>query len=511
MSVSAKAKSSSEGWGMGFLLVFFPEDDPIINKKKNLFSSSSSSSSSSLKSTTRIHSSNIFTRAQSTISICALIVFITLLLFTLSTFEPTTIAASSPHSIASRRWLSEKSTASKLSATPKTSKPTRNSLFSTTWFRKEWRSNSQKSSSFALQGMGCLYRRGTRAMNDLVVGHVTEDVTQDQFRMFLRALYRSSISAKTDVVLIFSSSSASSELGPVVQEETESFSRLVRRYGELNSTSEESGVTSFDVTQFLKFGKKEKERREPLWGRRIRSNYSDPNREEGEEAEPTRLRYGSMVGFEAAELDPENSLAGFLDHVPMSLRRWACYPMILGRVRRNFKHMMLVDVKSFVLLGDPLVRVRSKSTESVFLWTNPETLTPKGRKNSDKTQNRQKLVNSEIIMGGTRGVRRLSNAMLIEIVRAAMQRKGKSPFSESVLLNQLVSNGVLSKGVDLTISNESVPDSNSLAGVNSNSTSSLSLSKYSVVQRGNSNRDLNQIIMKDICSSTLDSSVYSDC
>lgn len=348
-------------------------------------------------------------------------------------------------------------------------------------------------------------------MNDLVVGHVTEDVTQDQFRMFLRALYRSSISAKTDVVLIFSSSSASSELGPVVQEETESFSRLVRRYGELNSTSEESGVTSFDVTQFLKFGKKEKERREPLWGRRIRSNYSDPNSEEGEEAEPTRLRYGSMVGFEAAELDPENSLAGFLDHVPMSLRRWACYPMILGRVRRNFKHMMLVDVKSFVLLGDPLVRVRSKSTESVFLWTNPETLTPKGRKNSDKTQNHQKLVNSEIIMGGTRGVRRLSNAMLIEIVRAAMQRKGKSPFSESVLLNQLVSNGVLSKGVDLTISNESVPDSNSLAGVNSNSTSSLSLSKYSVVQRGNSNRDLNQIIMKDICSSTLDSSVYSDC
>ena len=346
-------------------------------------------------------------------------------------------------------------------------------------------------------------------MNDLVVGHVTEDITQDEFRMFLRALFRSSISARTDFVFIFSSSSASSGLGPVVLEEAESFSRLVRRYGEWN----QSGVPSFDVTQFLKFGKKEKEKekKESLWGRKIRSNYSDPNSEEGY-AESTRLRYGSVVGFEAAELDPENSLAGFLDHVPMSLRRWACYPMILGRVRRNFKHMMLVDVKNFVLLGDPLVRVRSKSTESVFLWVNPETVTPKGRKNSDKTQNHQKLVNSGIVMGGSRGVRRLANAMLIEIVRAAMQRKGKSPLTESALLNQLVDNGVLTKGVDLTVSSNSVPDTNSLVGVNSNSTSSLSLSKHSVVQRGNSdNHELNQIIMKDICSSTLDSSVYSDC
>ncbi|KAJ9678893.1 hypothetical protein PVL29_020941 [Vitis rotundifolia] len=78
----------------------------------------------------------------------------------------------------------------------------------------------------------------------------------DQFRVFLRALYRSFIFARTDV-LIFSSLSAS-KLRPVVQEETESFSRLVRLYGELNSMSEESEVMSLDVTQFLKFGKEEK-------------------------------------------------------------------------------------------------------------------------------------------------------------------------------------------------------------------------------------------------------------
>ena len=84
--------------------------------------------------------------------------------------------------------------------------------------------------------------------------------------MFLRALYRSSIFARTDV-LIFSSLSAS-ELGPIVQEETESVSRLVHRYGELNSMSEESGVTSFDVTQFFKLGKEEKTKERSIPERR---------------------------------------------------------------------------------------------------------------------------------------------------------------------------------------------------------------------------------------------------
>ncbi|KAJ9678250.1 hypothetical protein PVL29_022985 [Vitis rotundifolia] len=98
-------------------------------------------------------------------------------------------------------------------------------------------------------------------LHHLVWKRVEEQFTEiilfcDQFRVILRALYRSSIFARTNV-LIFSSLSAS-ELRPVVQEETESFSRLVHRYGELNSMSEESGVTSFDVTKFLKFGKEEK-------------------------------------------------------------------------------------------------------------------------------------------------------------------------------------------------------------------------------------------------------------
>ncbi|CAL8998392.1 unnamed protein product [Prunus brigantina] len=92
-------------WGMGLLLVFSSEDNgkAIVDKSNKLFSSSSSSSpspcsssSSSSSSKTciifeRTNSNNLLlSKAQSTISICALLVFITLLLFTLSTFEPTT-------------------------------------------------------------------------------------------------------------------------------------------------------------------------------------------------------------------------------------------------------------------------------------------------------------------------------------------------------------------------------------------------------------------------------------
>lgn len=57
----------------------------------------------------RTNSNNLLmSKAQSTIFICALLVFITLLLFILSTFEPTT----KPHPLittASKRFLSQKS------------------------------------------------------------------------------------------------------------------------------------------------------------------------------------------------------------------------------------------------------------------------------------------------------------------------------------------------------------------------------------------------------------------
>lgn len=249
---------------------------------------------------------------------------------------------------------------------------------------------------------------------------------------------------------------------------------------------------------------------EPLWGnKRGRSNFSNVVEErEGNELNlnggDELLSYGSVVSFDATELDSENSLAGFLDRVPLSLRRWACYPMLLGRVRRNFKHVMLVDVKSVLVLEDPFGRVRNRSPESVFLF---------GKKNSEKTRSTQGRVNSAVVIGGARGVRRLCNTVLVEIVRAAMQHKKKNSVSDSVVLSQLVGNEFMwkSKNVNLIASTESIPEASSLVGRNS-VTGATSLLNYAIIQRGTSsnNHDLS-FIKKEICSSVVDSSVYRDC
>ena len=217
-----------------------------------------------------------------------------------------------------------------------------------------------------------------------------------------------------------------------------------------------------------------------------------------------------MLSFDAAELDPENSLAGFLDRVPLSLRRWACYPMLLGRVRRNFKHVMLVDVKNVVVVNDPLRRVRNRSSESVFVFSKH------GKKNSEATRPSQRLVNSAVVMGGARGVRRLANAVLVEIVRAAMQqRKRKNSVSESAILSQLAGSEfvLMGKGVELVDSGESIPEASQLVGGRNSGASSTSLSDYAIIQRGTtSNHDLiSSVIKKQICSSVVDSSVYRDC
>ncbi|OMO71361.1 hypothetical protein CCACVL1_18264 [Corchorus capsularis] len=438
---------------MGLLLVFFPEDQNKINPSTRFIR--------------RTSSSLLFNKAQSTISICALLVFLTLLVFTLSTFEPsiptpTTSQTSTVKS--SRRFLSQNSHLSSSSS-------------DSHWFFPMWdykplhvkqKSNVSSSSSFALQGMGTLYRRGSKAMNDLIVSHVVEDVNEDELRLFLRVLHRSGVTSKADTVFIFGSSLLSSRFGPVIQEENESFLKLVQHYKEMNNKDFPDSVFRFDPTQFWKSGKKDVA--EPIWGKRSRGNYSNNSTEA--EAESTRLTYGSIVGFDVNELDPENSLAGFLDHVPMRLRRWACYPMLLGRIRRNFKHMMLLDVKKLMLLSDPLGRVRNRSPESVLLLTKESSSGKHGKKNSEKIHLQ---VNSAILMGGAKGIRRLANAMLTEIVRATMQHKKKNSISESGILSQLVGNEHILKNVNLITSTESIQEASSLMGLSSHSNADSSV------------------------------------
>ncbi|KAL5812239.1 hypothetical protein ACOSQ3_027189 [Xanthoceras sorbifolium] len=504
----------NENWGMGLLLVFFPGDDknhhhsPTATSSSNhLFSSSSSSSSPLLSRIKRSNSSLISSKAQSTISICALFVFLTLLLFTLSTFEPST---TSLNNNTPRRFLSKKSPPTITTTIPSISNQNSPFPFLRMWSSEPGYNNKRRkqASPVALQGMGVLYRRGTRAVNDLVIGHVAEDTTEDEFRLFLRVLHRSGLTSKSDMAFLYSSSSSMSKFGPVIEEENDSFLKLIYHYKESNGTSKKDSVLGFDVTQFVKSGKKDMG--EPLWGKRIRGNYSNTTEEDHDQAELTQLSYGSIVGFEVNELDPENSLAGFVDHVPMSLRRWASYPMLLGRVRRNFKHIMLVDVKKMVLLGDPLVRVRGRSPESVHISMKQESVSNNkhSKRNSDKTQPHYQA-NSAILMGGARGVRRLSAAMLTEIVRASMQQhKKKRSMTDSGILSQLVVNQHILKNINLISSTESIPEASSLNESKSSNPAMV------MMQRGDSNHDVDyySIIIKQICSCEgVDSSVYKNC
>ncbi|KVI03495.1 uncharacterized protein LOC112513821 [Cynara cardunculus var. scolymus] len=455
---------------MGIFLVFFPEE--------HFNSSTPTSSLSPFKSATikgflkRTNSSHIFTRAQSTISICALLIFLTFLLFTLSSFEPNNDFISNHHNLHQyRRYLSQN--------------------------RPKPRSHSP-----ALQGLGTLYTRGTTAMNELVICHVSESVTTKELKLFMRAFHRSGLAAKSDLLFIFNSISTIDSFDDLIQEENDLFLKLVHRYKtELGNGSKVVDFpASFDVTRFVKPGK-EAHKGEPIWGRKMKSNNSSFSNDDNE-TEFTRTSYGSVVGFGIGELDPENSLSGFLDHVPMSLRRWASYPMVLGRVRRKFKHIILVDVKELLLVGDPLGRVKNHSPESIFLSSIPPT--PKhGRKN---TKPHRKTINPALILGGERGVRRLSAAMLTEIVRTTTRQqhnKKKNSVAESALLSQLVANEFLQKSIRFITATESIQDPSSLSGV--------SLANQIVVRRGNSNLDIGAVMMKHICSFPLDSSVYTDC
>ncbi|KAG6427083.1 hypothetical protein SASPL_111323 [Salvia splendens] len=330
--------------------------------------------------------------------------------------------------------------------------------------------------------MGTLYRRGTRAMTELVVAHALDSLTRDDLKSFLRLFHRSPLASKSDLLILFPSKTAAFDAA--ILEENDSFLKLLTRY---KSSNVSHSSASFDVTHFTKLSKRERKSGEPIWGRRIRNN-STGN-------ESARVSYGSVAGFDVEELDPENSLSGFLDHVPMSLRRWACYPMLLGRVRRNFKHVMLVDVKEFLILGDPLGRVRTQSLESVLV-------TRHGKRNS--------RVDSGVLMGGSRGIRRVCSKMLTDIVRATMhqQVKKKNPVSELGLFNQLVGNDYVLKEVNLIVSTESLGEVSSLSGSGSHNL----LSKHGLIRRGkNTTLDVNSALITHLCSFPIDSTVYSEC
>ncbi|XP_010427612.1 PREDICTED: uncharacterized protein LOC104712410 [Camelina sativa] len=480
-----KNNNNNTRGAMGLLLVFFPDHHNNNNDDSPSFSPSSSSSSSPAATTTlfRTRSSRLLlSKAQSTISICILLLFLTLFLFTLSTFEPSSgfpSVSSRPH----RRFLLNRD------------------IVGSHPFRRRY-------DRFALQGMGTLFLRGTRSMQGLIVAHLASDATDDDLRLFMRLLHRSGVISKSDVVLLFNS--PSSRFAGLIEEENDSFLKLVDVHRSSNSsTNQTDSVWGFNLTKFMKKTSSSSSSPEPIWGKKTHRASNDSSLINNS-TESSELTHGSVVGFDVTELDPENSLSGFMDHVPISLRRWACYPMLLGRVRRNFKHVMLVDAKTSLFLGDPFTRIRNRSPESVLFFSSKHS---SSKKSSD--------VNPAILVGGAKGIRRLSSSMHTEIVRAAMQQqqhknKKKSSVTDSVVLSQLVGNVHMVKNFEVVTSESAVPEASSLAELRTRNSAASSIKNHDIIQRGNANGNGNSnhitdIIMKRICSCELDSSVYNYC
>ncbi|KAL0714657.1 hypothetical protein Bca4012_021636 [Brassica carinata] len=448
--ISLAKETKNTGRGMSLLLVFFPDHHNDV--------SPSSSSLSPATTLFRARSSRrlLLSKAQSTISICILLLLLTLFLFTLSTFEPSS-------AVSHRRFLLTRDF---------DARSTRGVVI-------------DDNSRFALQGMGTLFLRGTKRMHDLIVAHIGSDATEEDLRLFVRLLHRSGVTSRSDVVLLFDSN----RFDRLIGEENRSFLKLVDAYRNSNQTDSVWGW-GFNPSRFIK-NQSKNDTSEPIWGKK------KTHRANNNETELTTT-HGSVVGFDVAELDPENSLSGFMDHVPMALRRWACYPMLLGRVRRSFKHVMLVDAKTTLFLADPFTRIRNRSPESVLFFSN------KHKKTSE-------IVNPAVMIGGARGIRRLSSAMHTEIARAAMQKKRSSVSSESAVLSQLVGSVRMTtaKGFEAVGPSESIAEASSLAELRTRNSAASSVKDHDIVQRGNV---MAAVIMKRVCSSSkLDSSVYSYC
>lgn len=255
----------------------------------------------------------------------------------------------------------------------------------------------------ALQGMGLLFRRGSRGMRELFVAHLSEGTSSEELRIFLRTLHRSGIPARSDVVLLFPRSPVPEEFRQVIRSEDRSFRNLLVQTVGSSLDSQKSlllqeqegdsaGSVGNSAVDALESGEQQQSDKlsEPFPGSSatdfLTSNASfsvlnvmayrgsaeasrgptqpslwgNGSSSVGLEEAPQWAAWGSIVGFEMQELDPTETLKGFMDKPVSQLRRWVCYQMILGMVKMNYKHVILAEVSGVTFLGDALAIQRKR-------------------------------------------------------------------------------------------------------------------------------------------------------
>ena len=327
----------------------------------------------------------------------------------------------------------------------------------------------------ALEGMGMLFRKGTCAMPELVVAHLSESTTPDDLRLFLRGLHRSGLPSRADVVLLFPFRPVPANFTAVIREEEEFFQKLLRKVHSKGSHPEARKLLAIadghlHNPKLCPFNSAAYTRAplvtEVTKGPSIWAKHRNETKAADSEEEEAPLQYGAVVGFDVQELDPDDALSGFLDSPSIHLRRWICYQILLGMVRHRYRHVFLTEVSGVLILKDIFEPLKKKDTGlhlyySGQRWSDIETsdmdsvpLVSNSDRNAtnvmesvygrifwnslEDEDKARKVISTGIILGGIRPVRSVATAMAIEIVRVAMLRKNREPFRVEALLSYLV-------------------------------------------------------------------------
>lgn len=496
-------------------------------------------------------------KGKSAISLCVGILFCCIVLIVLVTLDPTK-ATEEP-------WRLNSRGPRMLVAFPSYRHWSNNALLSMVG-DQETRSRGQRDEvvhEAALDGMGMLFRKGTRAMPQLVVAHLSESTTPEDLRLFLRGLHRSGMPSHADVVLLLPFRPVATNFTAVIREEEEYFQKLLAKAHSKGShagarkpmaiadgrihnpkLSPFNSVAYTHAPSVTEFGKGPS-----VWAKH-RNDTKGTNSEEEEEA---ALHYGAVVGFDVQELDPDEALSGFLDSPSIHVRRWICYQILLGMVRHRYRHVMLTEVTGVVILNDILASLKKKDSSLHLYYTGQrwsdvesmdmESVSPVSNldRNAtsvmesvygssfwnalDEEDKSSKVISTGIILGGIRPVRSLAAAMATEIVRVAMLRKSREPFRVEALLSYLVhKSSVLGRKVasHLQVHESGVSRVNLLPGPPRGRLFDdffrKTDSRFAVIQGLNNvgtsesrRKKILDSLKKDICRSQNDLEIYSDC
>lgn len=198
-------------------------------------------------------------------------------------------------------------------------------------------------------------------MRELVVAHLSEETSLASLRLFLRTLHRSGATARADVVFLFPGASSSQEILSVFQEEEVSFQRMLALTDpKAISTHNASDMSNSTLSPFNSAAFKRAEEEQQVRGDVIWGNRSSNSSQAVSDKKAPWSGYGSIVGFEMQDLDPDNALSGFIDDPPAQIRRWVCYEMLLGMVRTKYRSVLLTQVKGVLFVGDALAAIRRR-------------------------------------------------------------------------------------------------------------------------------------------------------